>query len=52
LPGYPAQEVIEGNRIAELKDVYQLVRDRNAAKVRFNVETKVEDNGIGGAGMV
>jgi glycerophosphoryl diester phosphodiesterase len=52
LPGFPAQEVIEGNRIAELKDVYQLVRDRNAAKVRFNVETKVEDNGIGGAGMV
>ncbi|RDV08565.1 glycerophosphodiester phosphodiesterase [Arthrobacter sp. RT-1] len=51
LAGYPEQEVIEGNRIAELKDVYQLVRDTNAAKVRFNVETKVESSQIGGAGM-
>jgi glycerophosphoryl diester phosphodiesterase len=51
LPGYPEQDVIEGNRIAELKDVYQLVRDTNAAKVRFNVETKVESSEVGGAGM-
>ncbi|WP_258805059.1 glycerophosphodiester phosphodiesterase family protein [Pseudarthrobacter sp. NS4] len=51
LPGYPDQDVIEGNRIAELKDVYWLVRDTNAAKVRFNVETKVESTQIGGAGM-
>lgn len=51
LAGYPEQDVIEGNRIAELKDVYQLVRDTNAAKVRFNVETKVESSEIGGAGM-
>ncbi|MCO4250636.1 glycerophosphodiester phosphodiesterase family protein [Pseudarthrobacter raffinosi] len=51
LPGYPAQDVIEGNRIAELKDVYQLVRDTDAAKVRFNVETKVENSEVGGAGM-
>jgi glycerophosphoryl diester phosphodiesterase len=51
LPGYPDQDVIEGNRIAELKDVYQLARDTNAAKVRFNVETKVNDSEIGGAGM-
>lgn len=51
LPGYPEQDVIEGNRIAELKDVYQLVRGTNAAKVRFNVETKVNDSEIGGAGM-
>lgn len=51
LPGYPEQDVIEGNRIAELKDVYRLVRDTNAAKVRFNVETKVNDSEIGGAGM-
>ncbi|MCP9000373.1 glycerophosphodiester phosphodiesterase [Pseudarthrobacter sp. RMG13] len=51
LPGYPEQDVIEGNRIAELKDVYQLVRDTNAAKVRLNVETKVESSQIGGAGM-
>ena len=51
LPGYPEQDVIEGNRIAELKDVYQLVRDTKAAKVRFNVETKVESSEVGGAGM-
>jgi glycerophosphoryl diester phosphodiesterase len=51
LPGYPEQEVIEGNRIAELMDVYRLARDANAAKVRFNVETKVNDSEIGGAGM-
>ncbi|TAP42878.1 glycerophosphodiester phosphodiesterase family protein [Arthrobacter sp. S39] len=51
LPGYPEQDVVEGNRIAELKDVHQLVRDTGAAKVRFNVETKVESSEIGGAGM-
>ncbi|MDR7161893.1 glycerophosphodiester phosphodiesterase family protein [Arthrobacter sp. BE255] len=51
LPGYPEQDVIEGNRIAELTDVYQLVRDAGAAKVRFNVETKVEATQSGGAGM-
>jgi glycerophosphoryl diester phosphodiesterase len=51
LSGYPEQDVIKGNRIAELKDVYQLVRDTKAAKVRFNVETKVESSEIGGAGM-
>lgn len=51
LPGYPEQDVIEGNRIAELKDVYQLARNTNAQKVRFNVETKVNDSEIGGAGM-
>ncbi|WP_426989859.1 glycerophosphodiester phosphodiesterase family protein [Pseudarthrobacter sp. Y6] len=52
LPGYPEQDVIEGNRIAELKDVYQLAADYNAKKVRFNVETKVEDGMAGGEGMV
>ncbi len=52
LPGYPEQDVIEGNRIAELKDVYQLVRERDADKVTFNVETKVESSEVGGAGMV
>lgn len=51
LAGYPEQDVIEGNRIAELKDVYQLVRDAGAEKVRFNVETKVESSQVGGAGM-
>ena len=52
LPGYPEQDVIEGNRIAELKDVFQLVRDADAEKVRFNIETKVEDGRSGGEGMV
>lgn len=51
LAGYPEQDVVEGNRIAELKDVYQLVRDAGAEKVRLNVETKVEGSQIGGAGM-
>jgi len=52
LPGYPEQQVIQGNKIAELKDVYQLARDYDAEKVRFNVETKVEDGKSGGEGMV
>ena len=52
LLGYPGQDVIEGNRIAELKDVFQLVRDTDAEKVRFNIETKVEDGKSGGEGMV
>ena len=52
LKGYPEQDVIEGNRIAELKDVFQLVRDADAKKVRFNIETKVEDGKSGGEGMV
>lgn len=52
LLGYPDQDVIEGNKIAELKDVFQLVRDADANKVRFNIETKVEDGRSGGEGMV
>ncbi|MCB5290675.1 glycerophosphodiester phosphodiesterase family protein [Arthrobacter sp. SO3] len=52
LKGFPEQDVIEGNRIAELKDVFQLVRDAGAQKVRFNIETKVEDGKSGGEGMV
>ena len=52
LKAYPEQDVIEGNRIAELEDVFQLVRDADAKKVRFNIETKVEDGKSGGEGMV
>ena len=52
LPGYPEQQVVEGNRIAELRDVYALAEDYGARKVRFNVETKVEDGQAGGPGMV
>jgi glycerophosphoryl diester phosphodiesterase len=51
LAGYPEQEVVEGNRIAELRDVYHLVEAAGAEKVRFNVETKVESSQVGGAGM-
>ncbi|WLQ05007.1 glycerophosphodiester phosphodiesterase family protein [Arthrobacter oryzae] len=51
LTGYPEQQVIEGNRIAELKDVFQLVHDADAKKVRFNVETKVESSMVAGPGM-
>ena len=51
LPGYPEQDVIEGNRIAELRDVFQLAKDYGAGKVRFNVETKVEASMVGGPGM-
>ncbi|GAA1348089.1 glycerophosphodiester phosphodiesterase family protein [Arthrobacter roseus] len=45
LPGFPEQDNIEGNRIAELADVYSLAGQYKAKKVRFNVETKVEVHG-------
>lgn len=47
LPGYPEGDVIEGNRIAELKEVHQLVRGAGSAKVRFNVEAEVESSEVG-----
>ena len=51
LPGFPEQEVVQGNRIAELRDVYELADAYNARKIRFNVETKVEEGQAGGPGM-
>ncbi|KAD3632978.1 hypothetical protein GD627_08995 [Arthrobacter yangruifuii] len=48
LPGFPEQNVAEGNRIAELRDVYRLARDYRARRIQFNVETKVEDGQAGG----
>lgn len=51
LPGYPEQDVVEGNRIAELGDVYALADAYDARKIRFNVETKVEDGLWGGPEM-
>ncbi len=51
LPGYPEQNVAESNRIAQLKDVFALVKDSKAKKVRFNIETKVEDGKAGGPAM-
>ncbi|MDF5752501.1 glycerophosphodiester phosphodiesterase family protein [Spongiactinospora sp. TRM90649] len=42
LPGFPEQEVISGLRMAELKDVLDLVRRNRARQVSLNIETKVE----------
>ncbi|MFD6419730.1 glycerophosphodiester phosphodiesterase family protein [Streptomyces sp. NPDC060194] len=42
LPGYPEQEVVAGNRLAELKDVLALVKHYRAHHVKLNIETKVE----------
>ncbi|AKT52523.1 glycerophosphodiester phosphodiesterase [Arsenicicoccus sp. oral taxon 190] len=42
LPGFPRQEVIWGNKMAELRDVFAVVRAHRAKKVMMNIETKVE----------
>ncbi|WP_269809859.1 glycerophosphodiester phosphodiesterase family protein [Kineosporia rhizophila] len=42
LPGYPSQEVAQGMRMIELKDVFGLVRKHRAWGVKLNIETKVE----------
>lgn len=42
LPGFPEQEVVAGHRLAELKDVLNLVKSYKAEQVALNVETKVE----------
>ncbi|MFI6925781.1 glycerophosphodiester phosphodiesterase family protein [Nonomuraea spiralis] len=42
LPGFPEQEVVDGFRMVELKDVLNLVRTRRAKQVKLNIETKVE----------
>ncbi|MEU1726271.1 glycerophosphodiester phosphodiesterase family protein [Nonomuraea sp. NPDC005692] len=42
LPGFPEQEVVDGFRMVELKDVLNLVRARRAKQVKLNIETKVE----------
>ena len=42
LPGFPQQEQIKGWRMAELKDVLNLVKDYHANQVKLNIETKVE----------
>lgn len=41
LPGFPHAEVVRGNKIATLPEVFALV-DSYGADVRFNIETKVE----------
>jgi len=42
LPGFPAQEVVRGNRLAELSDVFDVVTAHRASGVTLNIETKVE----------
>jgi glycerophosphoryl diester phosphodiesterase len=42
LADYPAAEVVAGNRIAVLPEVFDLVDAYGADTVRFNIETKVE----------
>ncbi|WP_144123838.1 glycerophosphodiester phosphodiesterase family protein [Catellatospora sichuanensis] len=42
LPGFPQQEQIKGQRMAELRDVLNLVKRYRAHQVTLNVETKVE----------
>ncbi|POM27092.1 Glycerophosphoryl diester phosphodiesterase precursor [Actinomadura rubteroloni] len=42
LPGFPEQEVVRGFRMAELKDVLNLVKSYRARQVALNIETKVE----------
>ncbi|MEU3522583.1 glycerophosphodiester phosphodiesterase family protein [Streptomyces sp. NPDC038707] len=42
LPGFPEQEVVQGFRMVELKDVLGLVRSYRARGVKLNIETKVE----------
>ncbi|MFI7416694.1 glycerophosphodiester phosphodiesterase family protein [Nonomuraea sp. NPDC049684] len=42
LPGFPEQEVVDGFRMVELKDVLDLVRSHRAKQVKLNIETKVE----------
>lgn len=42
LPGFPAQQVVTGAKMAELRDVFAVVRAYRAWGVRLNIETKVE----------
>ncbi|KNX39584.1 glycerophosphodiester phosphodiesterase [Luteipulveratus halotolerans] len=42
LPGFPDQEVVPGARMAELKDVFDVVKRYRAYDVTLNIETKVE----------
>lgn len=44
LPGYPLQDTVEGNRLATLEEVFELVEQHGAQDgIRWNIETKVED---------
>lgn len=41
LPGFPQAEVVAGNKIATLPEVFALA-DSHRARVRYNIETKIE----------
>ncbi|GAA4810608.1 glycerophosphodiester phosphodiesterase family protein [Tomitella cavernea] len=41
LPNHPDAEVVEGNTLIRLRDVFAVVQERNA-DVHFNIETKIE----------
>ncbi|WP_219414750.1 glycerophosphodiester phosphodiesterase family protein [Pseudonocardia nigra] len=41
-PAYPAQQLSPGARMLQLHEVFDLVEERGADDVRFNIETKVE----------
>lgn len=44
MPGYPQQEVVHGNRIATLKEVFALSCEHDAHQtIRWNIESKIED---------
>ncbi|MFI0406795.1 glycerophosphodiester phosphodiesterase family protein [Actinomadura sp. 3N508] len=42
LPGFPEQEVVRNFRMAQLKDVLNLVKRYRAKQITLNIETKVE----------
>ncbi|WP_353951464.1 glycerophosphodiester phosphodiesterase family protein [Knoellia sp. S7-12] len=42
LPGHPQQEQVDGARIVELREVFDVVKAHRARQVTLNIETKVE----------
>ncbi len=42
LPGFPQQQVVAGGRMAELREVFDVVKKHGATGVTMNIETKVE----------
>lgn len=41
LPGHPQQEQVRGARMAELRDIFDVVKGHGASRVTLNIETKV-----------
>lgn len=42
LEGHPKAESVKGNKIAQLKDVFELTKKYGADTVKYNIETKIE----------